>query len=75
MMDSMIFVSTAREIKKNGTGAKKPCCATGFESNEKKSTVPGRSRHLGKDALELQITRPNADSGALLEVRTFALGA
>ena len=27
---------TAREIKKIfGTGAKKPCCATGFESNKK----------------------------------------
>ena len=67
--------STAREIKNIfATGAKKPCCATGFESNRKSSAVPGRSCHLCKEKRVLQITSSNADSGAQLKVRILPSG-
>ena len=66
---------TAREIKKIfATGAKKPCCATGFESKKKSSTVPGRSCHLCKEKRVLQINFSNADSGAQLKVRVLPSG-
>ena len=68
--------STAREIKKYlALELRNLVAQPDLSQIKKKSTVPGRSRHLGKDALELQITKPNADSGALLKVRTLALGA
>ena len=37
-------------------------------------TVPGRSFHLGKGALVLEITTSNAESGAQLKVRTLPSG-
>jgi hypothetical protein len=68
-------LNTAPEVKKIwATKASKPTCAAGFGSNQKNSTVPGRSRHLGNDALEFQNKGSNADSGAQLKVRTFSSG-
>ena len=66
---------TVREIKNIfATGAKKPGCATGFESNKKSSTVPGRSCYLGKEKREIENTTFYADSGAQLKDRIFPSG-
>ena len=71
----MMILHTAREIKKIfATGAKKPCCATGFESNKKSSTVPGRSCYLGQVKRVLGNTTSNADSGAQLKVWVLPSG-
>ena len=52
-----LYVQYAKSFFFFATGAKKPCCATGFESNKKSSTVPGRSCHFCKDALVYKLLR------------------